>query len=119
MGCPKIDFPRDEAAWPSARRFLWATRLWWICIALRGQDQNGSAFGKPKLFVFDSDASSAKLFGTLLAAVICSTVFSIGIPRGFFAALESIELGGIQPALFAAEYLSGMNGRKRTIARLP
>jgi hypothetical protein len=74
---------------------------------------------EPKLFLFDSNPSSALLIGTLLAAVICSTVLLISLSRGFTAATVHFELGCIEPAFFAAIHLSGMTGRKTTIARLP
>jgi hypothetical protein len=68
--------------------------------------------GKPELFLFDSDPSSTLLIGTLLAAVICSTVFLVSLSRGFPAATEHFELACTEPAFLAAIHLSGMTGRK-------
>jgi hypothetical protein len=124
----RIDFPSDQTARTLATRFFCATRFWRICIALArilgGQGQSGSGLGQPEFFLtefflFDSDPPSALLIGTLLAAVICSTVFLISLSRGFLAASEHFELGCIEPAFFAAVHLSGMTGRKSTIAWLP
>jgi hypothetical protein len=59
------------------------------------------------------------LFGPFRAALICSTVFSVRIPRGFLAAKYPLEPSGIESALIAAEHLGAMIGRKRTIALMP
>jgi hypothetical protein len=75
--------------------------------------------GEPESFLFDSDPSSTLLIGTLLAAVICSTVLLVSLSSEFLAATEHFELGCTEPAFLAAVDLSGMTGRKRTIARLP
>ena len=118
----RIDFPRDETARTLARRIFWAPKFWRICIALArtlgGQGQ-GSAWCAPKLFLFDSDPSSALLIGPLLAAVICWAVRLVSLSRGFPAATVHFELACIEPAFFAAIHLSGMTGRETTIARLP
>lgn len=117
-----IDFPRDETARPLATRIFGAPRFWRFCIALRGiggYGQYRSALGQPELFLFDSCPTAALLIGALLAAAICRTVLLVSLSHGFLAASESFELGCIEPAFFAAVHLSGMAGRKRTIAWLP
>ncbi len=53
------------------------------------------------------------------STAICSAVSLVGSFAGFVASPSPLKLDRRQPAGFAAEDLSRMTGRKRTIARLP
>ena len=121
-----IDFPRDEAAWTNAGRFLCASRFWQICITLarrletanfRRRDRVGKGLGS-RQFLLPLAVVLAVLC-MLGSTAICSTVFFAGAGTGFFAPSIPLKVDGGQPTILVAEDLSRMARRKRTIARLP
>ncbi len=121
-----IDFPRDEAAWTNAGRFLCASRFWQICITLaqriettnfRRRDRVGNRLGNSKFLL--PLAVVLAILCMLGSTAICSTVFFSGSGTGFFAPPSPFRVDGGLPAILAAKDLSRMAGRKRTIARLP
>ena len=121
-----IDFPRDEAAWTNAGRFLCASKFWRICITLARRfetinfgrrDRVGNRLGSSKFLL--PLAVVLAILCMLGSSEICSTVFFLGSGTGFFAPPSPFRVDGGLPAILAAKDLSRMAGRKRTIARLP
>jgi hypothetical protein len=124
-----IEIPGDRTARPSTKRFLCAPGFWRICITLarrlgrpdfcrcRGVGITGQS-GKFLYFLLPLAVFLAVL-SMLGPTAICSTVFFTSSAAGFVASPSPFRLDGSQSTTLAAEGLSRMNGRKRTIARLP
>lgn len=121
-----IDFPRDEAAWTNAGRFLCASRFWRICITLARRIETinfgrrnrvGNRLGSSKFLL--PLAVVLAILCMLGSTAICSTVFFSSSSTRFIAPSSQLQVDCGQPANLAAEDLGGMARRKTTIARLP